>query len=374
MLASATPSLESLSGVAQGRLERLDLPERVTGGPLPEVEVIDLKNEPPEPGEHGQRLFSRRVRTLLEQQLARHEQTILLVNRRGWAPMLTCLACGHQATCGSCSIPMTVHRRDEALVCHYCGVRRAVDRSCPRCGGEVLTTVGVGTEKIAARVQGLLPEARIDILDRDTARSPGQLLAVLERFSLGGSDILVGTQMVSKGHHFPGVTLTVVINADNLLGFPDFRGAERTFHMLTQVAGRSGRGDLPGAVVFQTWHPDHHAVRAAVAHDPIAFAADEMRYRRATRLILVRFESERESAALDAARAAAVAAGVNPPGVRLIGPAPAPLTRLRGRWRVHFMLFGETRPALRAVLTRILALAVPSQVRRIVDVDPQTTT
>jgi primosomal protein N' (replication factor Y) len=379
VLASATASLEVLSLAAQGRVEVLDLPERVAGGRLPEVEVVDLRVEPPESGEHGQRFLSTRLRELLEQTIARGEQAILLVNRRGWAPVLLCRECGHEATCRDCSIPLTVHRRQGALMCHYCGFRREIPEACPRCGGEVLHHVGAGTEKIASRVRELLPDTAVDILDRDTARSPAQLLATLERFSAGESRVLVGTQMVSKGHHFPAVTLTGVVNADNLLGFPDFRGAERTFHMLTQVAGRAGRGERPGTVVIQTYHPDHYALRAALTHDVKGFAEEELRYRKAfryppaTRLALVRFEAASESAAVAAAQAAARAIEPVPAGMRVVGPAPAPLARLRGKWRVQMLLLAPTRPPLREALTVISALPVPRAVHRVIDVDPQST-
>jgi primosomal protein N' (replication factor Y) len=379
VLASATASLEVLSLAAQGRVEVLDLPERVAGGRLPEVEVVDLRVEPPESGEHGQRFLSTRLRELLEQTIARGEQAILLVNRRGWAPVLLCRECGHEATCRDCSIPLTVHRRQGALMCHYCGFRREIPEACPRCGGEVLHHVGAGTEKIASRVRELLPDTAVDILDRDTARSPAQLLATLERFSAGESRVLVGTQMVSKGHHFPAVTLTGVVNADNLLGFPDFRGAERTFHMLTQVAGRAGRGERPGTVVIQTYHPDHYALRAALTHDVKGFAEEELRYRKAfryppaTRLALVRFEAASESAAVAAAQAAARAIEPVPAGMRVVGPAPAPLARLRGKWRVQMLLLAPTRPPLREALTVISALSVPRAVHRVIDVDPQST-
>jgi primosomal protein N' (replication factor Y) len=379
VLASATASLEMLALVAQRRVEILDLPERVAGGRLPQVEIVDLRGEPPEPGEHGQRFLSRRLRELLEQTAARGEQAILLVNRRGWAPVLLCRVCGHQATCRDCSIPLTVHRRQRALMCHYCGFRREIPEACPRCDGEVLDHVGAGTEKIATLVRALLPNAAVDILDRDTARSPAQLLATLERFSAGESQVLVGTQMVSKGHHFPAVTLTGVINADNLLGFPDFRGAERTFQMLTQVAGRAGRGERPGTVVIQTYHPDHYALRAALTHDVRGFAEEELRFRKAfryppaTHLVLVRFESANENAAVAAAQAAARAVEPVPAGMRLVGPAPSPLVRLRGKWRVQLLLLAPTRPPLRDALATISTLPIPRTVHRVIDVDPQST-
>jgi len=379
LLASATPSLEVLWLLRQARMEVLELPERVAGGRLPGVELVDLREEEPEPGEHGQRFFSRRLKELLAATVAAGEQAILLVNRRGWAPVLLCRECGHQATCGECSIAMTVHRRQGCLLCHYCGARREIVRTCPRCGGAVLEDVGAGTEKIAELVRGLLPDARIDILDRDTARSPAQLVATLERFAAGASNVLVGTQMVSKGHHFPGVTLTAVINADNLLGFPDFRGAERTFAMLTQVAGRAGRGERPGTVVIQTHNPDHHAIQAAITHDVKGFAEAELAYRQAfryppvTKLALVRFESASEAAAIEAAHRAAAALDPASADVRLIGPAPAPLARLRGRWRVQLLLLAPNRPPLRAALTALRAAEVPRGVHRVIDVDPLST-
>ena len=379
LLASATPSLDSLWLARQGRLEVLELPERVAGGRLPAVEIVDLRNEEPEPGEHGRRYLSARLDVLLAGTLAAGDQAILLVNRRGWAPVLLCRECGHQVSCGECSIPMTVHRRQGCMLCHYCGARHELLRTCPRCGGEVLDDVGAGTEKIAGLVAKRLPTARIEILDRDTAHSPAQLVATLERFAAGASNVLVGTQMVSKGHHFPAVTLTAVINADNLLGYPDFRGAERTFAMLTQVAGRAGRGARPGTVVIQTHNPDHHAIRAAITHDVQGFAEVEMTYRRAfryppaARLALVRFESARESAALAAARPAPAAHDPAPAGVRVVGPSPAPLARLRGRWRVQLLLLAPARPPLRAALAAVTAVRPAAGVHRVIDVDPQTT-
>lgn len=379
VLASATPSLEALWLVQQGRLELLRLPERVAGGRLPAVEVADLRGEAPDVGEHGHRLLSRRAVELLAGTLERGEQAIVLVNRRGWAPVLLCRQCGRQAPCASCSIPLTVHRRRQRLCCHYCGHEEPIPSACPACGGDVLQYVGAGTEKVAARLGALFPGARIDILDRDTARTPGQLLATLERFAAGNSDVLVGTQMVSKGHHFPAVTLTVVVNADNLLGFPDFRGAERTFHMLAQVAGRAGRGDRAGVVVVQTYYPEHHAIRATLTHDIEVFAAEEMRYRQAfrfppaSRLALLRYEARHEQAARTAAEAAATVLASPPAGVRVTGPAPAPLQRLRERWRWQLLLLAPTRPPLRQALARVAALPLPRGVHRIIDVDPQST-
>lgn len=378
LLASATPSLEAYWLARQGRVALEVLRERVGGGELPEVEVVDLRGQEGEPGDHGRVWISARLRGLLEETLERGEQAIVLVNRRGWAPVLLCRQCGHQVTCRHCSIALTVHTRSPALVCHYCGYSVPPPSRCPRCGGVVLQDVGAGTEKVAARLRALYPGAVVDILDRDTARSPAQLVATLERFAAGATQVLVGTQMVSKGHHFPKVTLTAVINADNLLGFADFRGAERCFQLLTQAAGRAGRGARPGRVLIQSYQPDHHAVRAAANHDTEGFLAAELRYRQAfryppvTRLAVVRFESAVESAAHDAAAAAAVLLSPGE-GVRVLGPAPAPLQRLRGRFRVQLLLVAAKRAALRAALEGCLRAPLPRGVRRVVDVDPQST-
>ena len=380
VLASATPSLEALWLAERGKLEVLELPERVAGGSLPRVEVIDLTREPPEAGEHGRRILSRPLRQALTTVLERDEQAILLVNRRGWAPVLLCRECGHQAACRDCSIPLTVHRREQALRCHYCGFSRDVPDRCPRCSGEVLEDVGAGTEKVAALVERTFPQARVAILDRDTVRSPAALVGTLNRFARGDTNVLVGTQLVSKGHHFPRVTLTGVINADNLLGFPDFRGAERTFQLLTQVAGRAGRGAQPGLVVVQTYHPDHYAIRAAVKHDVREFVAEELRFRRAfryppcSRLVVVRFESTRQDAAHACAAAAADALSAGGGSVRVVGPAPAPLERLRGRWRVQMLLLSSARGPLREAVARVLAVPLPGDVHRVVDVDALNTT
>lgn len=379
LLASATPSLEAALLTRRGRLGLLDLPERVAGGRLPAIQIVDLRSEPPEPGEHGQRFLSRRLRDSLGETVARGEQAILLVNRRGWAPVLLCRECGHQAACPNCSIPLTIHRRRNELACHYCGYSSEIPSACPRCGGDVLDHVGAGTEKIAELTRALLPHARVDILDRDTARSPATLVATLERFAAGETDVLVGTQMVSKGHHFPRVTLTGVVNADNLLGYPDFRGAERTFQMLTQVAGRAGRGERPGTVVIQTYHPDHHAVRAVLDHDLDGFVEEELGYRRTfryppfARLAVVRFEAESERMARAAAETAVRAIGTGHAGLRILGPTPAPIARLRGRWRVHFLLLAPARQPLRDALAAVAAVPVGRGVHRVIDVDPQST-
>ena len=343
------------------------------------VEVVDLRGEPPEPGEHGYRLLSRRAATLLAATLDRGEQAIVLVNRRGWAPVLLCRTCGRQASCRSCSIPLTVHRRRQRLSCHYCGFEEPIPQRCPSCAGEVLDHIGIGTEKVAARIGQLFPEARIDILDRDTARTPGQLLATLERFAAGASNVLVGTQMVSKGHHFPAVTLTIVVNADNLLGFPDFRGAERTFQLLAQVAGRSGRGERAGLVAIQTYHPEHHAIQATLTHDAEVFAG--RRCATGRRSGTRRWPAWRSCGSRRCAR---TRRGRPPRRREPRSPGSkagcASWGRPRRPWPACASAGAGSSccsprpgPLLRQALTRIAALPLSRAVRRIIDVDPQTT-
>ncbi len=377
VLASATPSVEAAALVERGMATLLRLDHRVAGGTLPVVELVDLRGEPPEPGEQGRALFSRRLREVLAETLERGRQAILLIQRRGWAPVLLCRLCGRRSECEACSVAMVVHRRSGDLRCHYCGARRAVPASCPSCGGALLEDVGAGTEKVAHLLAQYFPEVTAAILDRDTAHRRGGLEETIGRFAEGHLQVLVGTQMVAKGHHFPGVTLTGVISADALLGLPDFRAGERTFQLITQAAGRAGRGDEPGRVVVQTYYPDHPALRHAVGHDVDGFLAAELRLRRAfayppaVRLAVVRCEATTAARAEHAAVAAAAAAAA--PGVRLRGPSPAPLERIRSQWRWQVLLSAATRAELHAARARRERPPAPAGVRRVVDVDPLST-
>ncbi len=379
LLCSATPSVEAAGLLARELATPLALTRRVAGGSLPEVELVDLRGEPAEPGEQGRALFSRRLLECLAETIRRGEQAILLMQRRGWAPVLLCRECGHTLECPDCSVALVVHRRSGGLACHYCGHHRAIPTICPSCGGALLESVGAGTEKVAHYLAEHFPEVCTAILDRDTVRRRGGLEETLGAFAAGRVQVLVGTQMVAKGHHFPGVTLTGVISADAMLGLPDFRAGERTFQLLTQVAGRAGRGDRPGRVVIQTYYPDHPAVRHASHHDVAAFTADELVYRRAfhyppaVRMGLVRFEAPTEAAARRAAEEAARAAMPLSEGARLRGPSSAPMERLRGAWRWQVLVSAPNRPLLREVLERMEKAEVPKQVKRVVDVDPLST-
>ncbi len=376
LLCSATPSLEAHQLVVDRRLERLHLPQRVGGAELPEVELVDLRRESPEPGEKGATLFSRQLLTALESCLARNEQAILLMQRRGWAPTLLCRDCGTAVKCPHCSVSLVVHRRQRGLHCHYCGYSQAAPRSCSQCGGTLLDPIGAGTEKIAAKLEERLPSVRIGILDRDTVRRRDGLETTLGAFQSGRLQILVGTQMVAKGHHFPNVTVTGVVSADAMLSLPDFRAGERTFQLLTQVAGRAGRGDRPGSVIVQTYHPEHPAVRHAVHHDTEAFLASELLFRRTFRypptakMAILRFEAATEDGAQAAAEATSRALAGAPVHVR--GPAPAPLAQVRGQWRWQILLTAPNRSSIHAALDQAESVTLTSGARRIVDIDPQS--
>jgi primosomal protein N' (replication factor Y) len=379
VLCSATPSAEATALVERGLARHLRLTRRVAGGTLPDVQLVDLRGEPPDPGEQGRTLFSGRLRSAVEFALAEGDQVILLMQRRGWAPVLMCRDCGARIQCPACSVSMVVHLRSRGLRCHYCGRQEALPDSCPSCGGELLDALGAGTEKVAQRLAELHPEVSLAILDRDTVRRRDGLRESLGGFASGKIQVLVGTQMVAKGHHFPNVTLTGVISADALLGLPDFRAGERTFQLLTQVAGRAGRGTKPGRVIIQTYYPDHPAVRHACRHDHASFMAEELLFRKAfsyppsTRMAVVRFESRNGSAAREAAESAVRSAAPLPEGVRLRGPAPAPIERIRGAWRWQILVNAPHRDALRHVLEAVESEVPGRAVKMIVDVDPLST-
>ncbi|MCP4896698.1 MAG: primosomal protein N' [bacterium] len=379
LMCTATPSTEAAALLERGLAQRLVLSRRVAGGTLPEVEIVDLRKERPDPGEQGRTLFSKRLHDALGGTLERGEQAILLMQRRGWAPTLLCRDCGHRVQCPSCSVSLVVHRQDASLRCHYCGYTRKLPSSCPQCGGGLLDAIGAGTEKVAHRFAELYPDIPVGVLDRDVVRRRTGLEETLGSFASGKTRVLIGTQMVAKGHHFPNVTLTGVISADAMLSLPDFRAGERTFQLLTQVGGRAGRGTKPGRVILQTYYPDHPAVRHAAQHDTASFLEEELLYRSAfsyppaARMILARFESASEGSARKVATAAARAASSASEGVRVRGPAPAPLEKIRNRWRWQVILTASNRASLRPALAAIESLQIPSSVHRVIDVDPLST-
>ncbi|HVY40110.1 MAG TPA: primosomal protein N', partial [Polyangia bacterium] len=332
ILGSATPSLESEHNVQRGRFTRLALPSRATPRPLPEVTLVDLRRHPP--GPDG--LLSAPLAEALGAALAAGEQSILFLNRRGFSTVVLCRACGEGVRCGSCVVSMTYHLGRARLVCHYCGRTQAVPERCPACREPRLERLGTGTERVETVVRARFPDARIARLDRDTAGSGAarELDNILRRMHAGEIDLLVGTQMVTKGHDFPGVTLVGVLQPDQGTNLPDFRAAERTFQLLEQVAGRAGRGDRPGRVIIQSYKPEHPAIAAAARHDYEGFVREELASRRETdyppysRIVVLRIDAQDEAAARAAAGAAAEAARQASGGaVRVAGPAEAPLAR-----------------------------------------------
>jgi primosomal protein N' (replication factor Y) (superfamily II helicase) len=376
VLGSATPSLSSVALAQSGRLETLKLPARArTTAMLPKVEIVDLTKVGPGPG--GDKLLSLTLFRALEETLKRGEQAILFLNRRGFSPSLICGSCGTLVKCPNCSVSLTLHRsKGESLQCHYCDYTIAVPKICAKCSAARLTEEGSGTERIEATLKQALPTARVARLDRDVAAG-AKSEAVLDRVRAGEVDILVGTQMVTKGHDLPSVTLVGVLNADSALSMPDFRASERTFHLLVQVAGRAGRGDTPGRVLIQTRQPEHPAIAYALRHDVAGFIEQEMRDRQEvrfppfSRLALVRFDAVEEGHALaESERIAAIAKAAAPAGVELLGPTAAPLARLRNRYRYRFVLRATERKPLRDALLAVARASVNRLVRMGIDVDP----
>ncbi len=377
LLVSATPSLESRWNAEQGKLTPLRLSARAGQGSLPEGILVDLRTEAPRrvPGEIH---FSERLKTEIAEALGRGEQAILLRNRRGYSPMLLCRACGEDFRCDDCGLPRTLHLRDRELICHYCGSMRPVPATCPICSEAALEPIGAGTERVEEMFSDLFPGVEVAVLDRDTARRPGGPAALLERFSRGESQVLIGTQMVSKGHHFPNVSLTAVLAADSYLGFPDFRAVERTYNLLVQLAGRAGRGDRPGKVIYQTYHPEHYAIQAALRGDDEGFVREELRFRRAfryppySRLVQILAEDRNRERAHDrlAELSNRVSNHAKAASIRRTGPAPAPFERLRGEWRFQLLLRSASLRDLHTVLADVLGqIAFAGDL--IVDVDPQ---
>jgi len=379
VLGSATPSLETYQHARRGTYGLLELKQRATERALPRVEIVDLSRTGAGPS--GDPLITLPLHRALEQTLEAGDQAVLFLNRRGFSPTVRCTACGVVASCPACSVALTEHRRAGLLRCHYCDFAAPVGSACALCGAPELETLGLGTEKVEASLERVLPSARIARLDRDVASGAG-VEEVLARVRRREVDILVGTQMVTKGHDLPGVTLVGVLCADQSLAFPDFRSAERTFQLLTQVAGRAGRGAKEGRVIFQTYQPTQPAITCAVHHDYLAFARDELGKRKELgyapfgRLIAVRIDAPDESLAERTGDVLAeVARGCAPViagEVDVLGPAPAPIARVRGRYRQRLLLKGRDRKSLREVALAILARIDEgiAPARASIDVDP----
>jgi len=390
VMGSATPSLESWQNAERGRYARVEIRERVEGRPLPKVEMIDMREEFRETGQ--EQLFSRRLIEETQATMDRGEQVVILINRRGYSFVVMCRSCGEKLECENCAISLTYHkggdeqslngeaRVGQRLECHYCGYRRTVPKACPKCQSEHLYYLGAGSQQGEERLQELFPGARIGRMDRDTVRSRGDMERLLGRLQSGEINLLVGTQMIAKGHDFHGVTLVGVVGADFALGLPDFRAAERVFQLLTQVSGRAGRGELPGKVLVQTYQPGHYVNQFAREHDYTGFAARELYFRQAMRyppfsvLANVIIQSERLEEVLEwSTKLGRWLQGRKLEGVRVLGPAAAPNSRLKRIYRHHLVLKADRRDVLGAALREMLAVVDREEIPRravVLDVDP----
>jgi primosomal protein N' (replication factor Y) len=356
VLGSATPAVETYQNTLVGRYERVSLQRRVFDRPLPSVRIVSMREEY---AEHGTEvILSDPLRVAIEDRLNRREQTLVLLNRRGLATAVFCRECASTVDCPNCSVSLTVHtegRGTHRARCHYCNYS-VIPKQCPHCAGPYLERAGFGTERVEAEIKAFWPTARVARLDRDTARRRGAVQKLLSQVIRGETDVLVGTQMIAKGHDFPRVTLVGVISADVGLGLADFRAPERTFQLLTQVAGRAGRGAREGHVIIQTYQPSHYAVEAAAGYDYEGFVARELAYRhdagyppyaRLVRMLFshanprfAREEAMRTARALELRRAEAGS------DTRVVGPSPAYVPRIRGRWRWQLVLRGRDPAAL----------------------------
>jgi primosomal protein N' (replication factor Y) (superfamily II helicase) len=390
VLGSATPSVESLHLTQTGRMTLLDMPARVSGRPMPEVEIVDLRQYPTDDPDAPGALLSPPLRAGLDQTLQDGHQAILLLNRRGFATTVLCTACGTHFRCDDCDVSMTYHARRHQVLCHWCGKQTPMPDKCPACSAwDGLRLAGRGTERLEEEMLALWPKMRVDRMDADTTRSRSAHRRILDRFRDGEVDVLVGTQMVAKGHDFPRVTLVGVLHGDAALHLPDFRASERTFQLIAQVAGRAGRADLPGRVIVQTWHPEHHAILRAAQHDFGGFVERELPLRRGlkyppyARMTMLRVSSPTEDRAHKAAWQTQdlinqIGGRLHTQGheVRLRGPAPAPMYRVKGRYRWQLLVSTPDHKTMSMLLAPMVAgvadvaKRVGKDTRVVIDRDP----
>lgn len=379
VLGSATPSLESRYNAEQGKYTLLEMPERIASRPLPQVHLVDMRQEFLETRKYA--TFSRALSAALTERIANHEQTMVLLNRRGFSSFVTCRSCGERVGCTNCALTLTYHRRDRRLLCHVCGYAEKVPKICPKCGSEHLHFMGTGSEKVEDELHSEFPEARIARLDRDTVTGKRQFEDILSSFREGAFDVLVGTQMIAKGHDIPNVTLVGVVSADVGLGMPDFRAAERTFQLLTQVAGRAGRGELPGVVYMQTINPDHYAVRLAAVQDYAAFYEKELQFRRfmkyppfaAMANLIVRAAKQEDALRMSTELGHQLSPA--PDNMKILGPAEAPVPKLKAEFRYQLLIKSASRKSLNALLQRAREFAKSQKwgaTALVIDVDPQS--
>lgn len=380
ILGSATPGIQTYYNTRERNFRYLRLTKRIDNRPLPRVDIIDMKEERTSAGSVP--IVSRSLKEAMKETLHSGKQTLLFLNRRGYTTFLYCLDCGYIFKCLNCSVSMTHHIDDSTLRCHYCNYTIKAPPICPECRGHRINSYGVGTEKVEGEIKSLFPEARVERMDSDTTQKRGSYVRILKELGRGNIDILIGTQMITKGHDYPNVTLVGVLSADTSLNIPDFRAAERTFQVLTQVSGRGGRGDTPGRVIVQTFNPDHYPIQRAREHDCLGFYADEISIRRElsyppfSRMVNFRISSlRRESAMKCASKVASIARQLCCNGnmdnkVKIMGPAEAPIAKIKGRYRWHMLLMGENVSTLHRLARDILANTKTTDSTVTVDVDP----
>ncbi|MDO8519151.1 MAG: primosomal protein N' [Deltaproteobacteria bacterium] len=381
LLGSATPSLESFQNAREGKYRFFSLPERAGGATVPQIKIVDLAAEKRQGG--SPLSLSRELMAAVEENLKKKEQTLILMNRRGFARSFFCLACETPASCPNCSVNLVYHRNQKVLLCHYCDFAKPLPEACPACKSRQVTLIGSGTETAEEELKSLFPSARIARLDRDTTQKKGVLLKTLRDLKDRKIDILVGTQMIAKGHDIPHVTLVGVLAIDAGLGIPDFRASERTFQLLMQVSGRSGRAELPGQVIVQAYGPDHYSIQLACKQDYEAFFQKEsalraeLGYPPSGKLIQFKFSSASEAkikaAIQNLDRYLAERSKKEPfSSLQILGPAPAPLERIRGRVRWHLLLKGKGAPLKNAALEvrQWLVKSRLSGIKWAIDVDP----
>jgi primosomal protein N' (replication factor Y) len=377
LLGSATPSLESFYNAETGKFRLLNLPERIEGKPLPRVEIVDMRKEV--------NLLSEKVKAALQKNIDNKKQSLLFLNRRGFANFILCPECGHTFKCPNCSVTLTYHLRDRSLQCHYCDYQIQAPGDCTRCQGHRLQGMGIGTERLEQEIKSLFPQTQVERMDRDTTSRRRSHLQILKRLESGSIDILVGTQMIVKGHDFPNVTFVGVISADTSLHFPDFRASERTFQLLTQVAGRAGRGDVFGEVVIQTFNPDHYSILRAKDQDYIGFYQEEIQFRKAleyppfSRLINFRLVGNSEERTKEMAEElgrigqSLLKKGYGK-GIEILGPSTAPFAKMRGKFRWQMLAKGKS-PQLIHQFAKVLSSKMEGQLKGMgvnldIDVDP----
>jgi primosomal protein N' (replication factor Y) len=392
VLGSATPCAESYANARRGRYRLISLTRRIFDRPMPEVEILDLRKQAVTAargvaGARGRHAgadvpLSSRLIEALRENVAAGAQSIVFLNRRGYHNALQCRFCGAVMCCSACSVSLNFHLQDHSLRCHYCGQRKPAPANCPECGAYALEGQGFGTERIASALSELLPHARIERMDSDASRRRSIRTRIFGALAAGDIDILVGTQMVAKGFDFPAVTLVGVVLADQTLNLPDFRAAERTFQLLTQVAGRAGRGERPGRVLIQTFAPHHYSIQAAKAHDYARFMRRELMLRREfsyppyAKLAMIRLEGTEQPRVTQLAEetARALAAPAAPGDLRVVGPSPAPIERLKGRYRWQLLVKAGTTKSIQQALAhareRVEKAAKRDNVRLILDIDP----